>query len=281
MNKWYVIFSMHIFELSVEDIAFAELIKQIFEVEKDAEKWNLLNRSVILILGNSETGYTIFHNHQLIAESISRQYTTFLLIQIFGEILYSSIHEEKFLMHAACVRYHDMAIAFSGVSGSGKTTSALIFSRYGSFMGDEYAFLNMKEGTIQFESYPFQLKEGNGYLDMYKKKSAYLQAESSLGQVSYYFSNKQMVKDYRALPLGVIVYPHFDSTYKETKIEKLSLEKFPVFVLESLLGNETPPITLKRFVKLAAYKKISFLEVFFSDGYEMTEKLSGYLEKVL
>lgn len=64
-------------------------------------------------------------------------------------------------------------------------------------------------------------------------------------------------------------------------IEQFSLEKFPVFVLESLLGNEKPSITLKKFVKLAAYRKITFLEVFFSDGYDMVEKLAGYLEQIL
>lgn len=279
LNKVYIRFSMHELELFIEDAELSDMLRAVFRTEDNSAESILSKKSRIVILGNLKEGYKVTCNNANAVMFDYRETVIFYLLEIIGDIFCESVNEEQYVIHAAAVCFRSKAIAFSGVSGSGKTTSALLFSQYGKFMGDEYGFLDMETGLLRFEDYPFQIKEGNTYLETYKEKYEYLRAERLSGEMTYYFGAEHMRKEEQPIPLGVLVYPHFDISYKETKIGKLSPQKLPIYVLQSLFGNHTPPVSLKRFVALASCKKIKFLEIFFSDGNNMAEKLVSYIEE--
>ena len=185
-------------------------------------------------------------------------------------------------MHASSVLFDNEVVAFSGVSGSGKTTLSLLFSQYGHYLGDEYAFLDLTSGHLWHERHPYQLKASNA-ADMISDLSApeILPVRGEPFGQAYYASlattNHIKADNKPARVLKTLVFPHFERSCQRTSVERLPISKLPPFILQSLMGQDSPSALFKRFVQLAANQRIQFLEVCFSNGEDAAEVLYKFV----
>ena len=77
-----------------------------------------------------------------------------------------------------------------------------------------------------------------------------------------------------------MICPHYDPNQKCTKIRKMNIEKMPEVILSSMVGNESPTDTFRKFIKLASRNKIHFLEIWFSDSFEAAKDLKTYIGQI-
>ena len=106
--------------------------------------------------------------------------------------LLDDLGESDCAMHASSVSYRGRQVVFTGASGSGKTSMALVFSRYGSFLGDECGFLDMELGSLRYEPLPFQLKAANSALLERFDASRMLEVETPEHGKAFYVARSEV-----------------------------------------------------------------------------------------
>lgn len=279
MRKWDVRMLSSVWELSVEDIAFAELLETVL-LPADVMDAEIQSVIQVLISGNIHDGYRVKVNGDLYcAESVGRERVVALLLDIMGDYLCTEISQTQFLMHAAGVQIKDKVIAIAGAPGSGKSTLAWLLSKYGRYLGDEYAFLNVTKGTIRFTSYPLNIKSGNRWLADIRKENQNVKAIDQTGKVSFYCRMNDSDHDQGEMPIYMILFPHFYKNSINTKIYRLDLRKMPLYVLQSVLGPGAPVQTFRSFISMRSRTGLQFLELHYSDTEDMIQKLIVFLEQ--
>ena len=262
-----------VWKIRVEDIEFAELLETVLLPTKVIND-DIYSVIPVLILGNIHDGYRIkVHDDIYCAESISRERAVALLLDMIGDYLCTDISHEQFLMHAAGVQINNKMIAIAGISGSGKSTLAWILSKYGRYLGDEYAFFNVSKGTFRFTSYPHNIKSGNQWLADIRKENPNLQAIDQAGNVSYYCQMNEPGYDQEEIGIQMILFPHFHRDSIKTTISRLDLEKMPLYILQSVLGPGKPVETLRSFVSMSSREGVQFVELHYSDTKDMVQKI--------
>jgi hypothetical protein len=274
-------FSHAVFRLIFEDEILADNFGASFQAAAlPAERADY----TVEIMGAGDSPYSVCLNGSLVGDGLLRDEAAYRVTRIFGDDICAHVSASVCVMHAASVLFHDRIVSFSGVSGSGKTSLSLFFSKYGSYIGDEYAFLDMETGHLWHEQHPFQLKESNAsrMLPGLVSPSVLAVKGEPFGQAYYAslaFTNYKKAEQSQRFKLGVLVFPQFDGSCEKTIITRLSAPKLPNAILRSLMGHAPPSLLLGRFIKMAAKEHIRFLEIRFSDGADAAEKLYACIEK--
>lgn len=225
--------------------------------------------------------YTAFINGGFAEAGLTEGLLSLRVTRLFGEALRSSISVEECSLHASSVAMGSKAICFVGKSGAGKSTLSLLASRYGQYMGDEYAVLNMREGTVYHEPYPVQVKEGSAALFPGVDFSQYL----ALDNEGAFFSHLVPVADvsgevvpFRSpVPVGAIVFPFFDGRSSETVLKRLPLSVLPGHLLSSIAGRKAPAMLVRDFIRFMADRNVPVYTVTYSDGFDAAMRLAKEL----
>jgi hypothetical protein len=169
-----------------------------------------------------------------------------------------------------------------GASGSGKTSLSLVFSAYGHYMGDEYAFVDLAEGDCWHESHPFQLKAENRCLLSRFESEPKLMVEADAFGRAYFIStdavNSVKISREDKTKLKAIVFPRYDKDAQGTAIKRMPAGRLPLAILESLFGAGRPSHLLRGFLHLCADKKVGLYELGFGDCTAAAEELDGFLK---
>lgn len=243
----------------------------------DALTISSIGRACIELEVIGEDFYTAFVNGDFVEEGLTEGLLSLRVTRLFGEALRSSITAEECSLHASSVVIGSNAICFVGRSGAGKSTLSLLASEYGQYMGDEYAVLNMREGTVYHEPYPVQVKEGSAALFPRVDFSQYL----ALDNEGAFFSHLVPVADMSgeavpfrsSVPVGAIVFPFFDGEFGETVLKKLPLSALPGHLLSSIAGRKTPAMLVRDFIRFVSDRNVPVYTVEYSDGLDAAMRL--------
>jgi hypothetical protein len=280
MRTIRITFTHSAFRLIFEDCVLADNFAATFGAASPYEE---RSDRIIEITGKGNMPYSVRLDGKTVRNGLSRDEAAYTVSRVFGDDICSHVSASVCVMHAASVLIDDTVVSFSGASGSGKTTLSLFFSEYGSYVGDEYAILDMETGRLWHEQHPFQLKESNAALLIPDIASpAVLAVQGEFGRAYYAslaFTNRKNAKHTERFKLGVLVFPLFDPGYGQTVINNLPMSKLPDVVLQSLMGQAPPSLLLGRFIKMAARERLKFLEIRFSDGAGAAEKLYAHIQK--
>lgn len=280
MKTINIIFTYASFKLLFENDMFADNFRIVFQASvSPIEQYD----NTIYIKGNDNTKYSIYLNNNLVGEDMSRNEAAYCVISIFGNDICSHTDDSICILHAASVLMNGRIVSFSGLSGAGKTTLSLLFSKYGYFVGDEYAFLDIKTGDLWHEQHPFQLKDGNQVLLPDIDPTLMIAAEGEWFRREYYVSlvttNYRKVERNHHIKVKVLVFPHFESSCTTTVINILSPSELPVTILQSLMGKDSPSMLFRRFMQMANEERLQFIEIKFCDGVDAAAKLFEYINR--
>lgn|GEM_PF-1031296 len=267
INRIPIQLSSCVLELFVRDSSIALLFSKIFavaDIKSDSDFARL--RQIVLIDGFGP--YELWVNGIPVANGLNRTAVLTLAMCRIENLLLSNLDEFEYVMHASSVSYRGRQVAFVGASGSGKTSIALTFSQYGSFIGDECGFLNVTLGSLRYEPFPFQLKATNYALLEKYDASRMIEIEDPNHGRAFYVARTEVDcyggPDYGEL-IGAIVFPKYDPEARATTIAKASFSSLPIGILGSLFGKERPSRSLARFLNMSNAGCILFLDVRFSD----------------
>jgi len=280
MKTIYITFNYASFKLIFDNEVFADNFQSVFQATASPnEKFD----NTIHIKGDDYTNYSVYLNNNLLRKAMSRDEAAYCITSIFGDDICSHTDDSICIMHAASVLMNDRIVSFSGIAGSGKTTLSLLFTKYGNYVGDEYAFLDIKTGDLWHERHPFQLKESNKAMLANIDPSSTLTVEGEPFGRAYYVSlgttNYRKVERDDHIKVKVLVFPRFDSNCTTTIINRLPISELPVTILQSLLGQDPPSLLFRRFIQMAAAERLHFVESKFSDGADATAKLFEYINR--
>jgi hypothetical protein len=100
----------------------------------------------------------------LLQSGLSSESVVYLLTLVFNEAIRGSVSEAICSIHASSCSIDGVAISFVGDRGAGKSSLALLMSEYGKYLGDEYAFGDLNNGTLWHQLYPVSIKESGRHL---------------------------------------------------------------------------------------------------------------------
>jgi len=281
MRTVYITFTYSTFRLFFEDDILAVNFATTFQASPTSAK---IGVHYIDVIGNGATNYSIFLNGLLIQEAVLRSEVVYYITRVFGETICAGARGAICVFHAASTIIRgNRIVSFFGSSGSGKTTLSLYFSKYGYFIGDEYAYIDLNTGFLWHEQHPFQLKKSNAtsILDDLSSPAVLAVQGFPFGQAYYAslaFTNHKTVKHSDRIKVKVMVLPRYDSSIEDTRICKLRISELPSVVLQSLMGESTPSILFKRFIQMASSEHVQFYEVKFSDGIDAAKQLFSQIK---
>ena len=275
---------MRLVELGMRGIVFnlrfdSDLLAARFERSfADALAVSGVARACVDLEVTGEGLYVAFFNGDFAEEGLTEGLLSLRITRLLGETLRSSVSAEECSLHASSVVMGSKAVCFVGKSGAGKSTLSLFASEYGQYMGDEYAVLNMREGTVYHEPYPVQVKERSAALFPEVNFSRYL----TLDNEGVFFSHLVPVADMSgevvpfrlSVPVGAIVFPFFDEGFGETVLKKLPLSALPGHLLSSIAGRKAPAVLVRDFVRFASDCNVSVYAVNYSDGLDAAMRLA-------
>ncbi len=188
------------------------------------------------------------------------------------------------VMHASGVELGHRAICFMGASGSGKTSMAIDMSRFGSYLGDECAYLDIDSGEIWYEAFPLQIKAENTTLLARFNKDEMIAASMPNGREAVYCSlRKFALPDRRgrsSRSLGAVIFPLYDCACSSVLVRPSDFRSLPYRILGSLAGDALPSILLQRFFRMCSRKQIMILDLIYGNGSEAALALNSYLSEV-
>ncbi|MDR3316249.1 MAG: hypothetical protein LBS98_07230 [Coriobacteriales bacterium] len=192
------------------------------------------------VVGSKDGEYIVSFDGNRICEGLSMPKAAQCVTQIISDSFCTWVDGGVCVMHAAGALHGGGIVLFSGVSGSGKTSLALEFSKYGAFVGDECAFLDANKGTVWYEEFPFQLKANNEALLSRFSRHQSLEVYSELYGAVFYLPLDavafQPMKREDDAAVRVIVFPHYCCEAEAMRIRKLPPTALPKHILSSLMG---------------------------------------------
>lgn len=280
MNPMYVVFAQAVFRLEFEDEQFAKNFGTVFQAQAEAQRYD----HVIAVTGNSGVGYRVCFAGAFVSCDVSRSRAAYDVSMIFRDDICSHTDGSVCVVHGAGVLLDGKMVSFIGPSDSGKTTLSLLFSKYGRFAGDEFAFLDIETGCVWQERHPYKLKAGHEKLLSKIDPADRMFAEWPPSGQAYYVSlsatNHQYIRREDHARAGTMVFPRFDPDCAGTVIRPLPAAALPSAILGSFMGNHAPSALFGRVLRMAGTFGVRLIETIFSDGEDAAEKLYQYLENM-
>lgn len=284
MRSIRLAFTHAIYEVAVESNVLSNQFVAAFRVQRGYQDARPDDRPThrFEVTGIGGDGFAVCLDGTMLREGVSMPKAAYCVTQAMSDAFCSWVDEAVCAMHAASVLHGDGIVLFSGESGSGKTSLALEFSRYGKFIGDECAFLDMGKGTAWHEEFPFQLKAGNEALLSRFSKSCGLEVCGKPHGTAFYLPLDlvafRAVRREDGTTVSAVVFPHFRPG-TEMHIRKLPSATLPEYVLSSLMGVQAPSGLFARFAHMSAECGIRLYYMEFSDLEEAANELAEYLSK--
>jgi hypothetical protein len=285
MTSIRLAFTRAAYEVAFESGVLLSRFSDAFRIRGNDQSSDLGARATycISVTGLEDGAFAVHLDGRVIRGNMTMPEAAYCITQVIGDAFCSWVDETVCVMHAASVLHKGGVVLFSGVSGSGKTSLALEFSRYGKFAGDEYAFMDMGRATAWHEEFPFQLKASNRELLSRYGMDRALEVRGGPHGTAFYLPLDSVsfhpVKREDDAIVSAVVFPHFLPGSKETSIRRLSAGRLPEYVLASLIGAKPPSSLFVQFVHMSARYGLRFYEMEYSDLARAASELDKRLSK--
>lgn len=202
---------------------------------------------------------------------------------IFGDAIRNNASRDKATIHGSTARLSGKTLCFIGRSGSGKTTLAIKAGKKGSYIGDEYATINLVNGTISHERYPLQIKMEA--LHLFEKPAIADQGimlRNEEGRQSYLVNPDMLfTKEHYACEehdfLDYFVLPQFNPSLSKTYITEERYSHSLVQLLQAASNGEKPSCLAYRLLKIASVADIKIISLIYRNSDEAIGKLEEFL----
>jgi len=250
--------------------------------------YRLENRSDDRVLGS----FKLIHND-----------SGFLLVSTFGHCITGSLASllgaiDAFLderirsqassdlcsVHAATVVNSGNAITCIGQSGSGKTTLSvfLAIESHGGYLGDEYAFLDLTNGTICHEKHPIHVKTASPHAATARMAGKeYLSVLSSCNVLSNVYAPEDFGMECLegGFLLATIVFPQFTHGKSSTAIRRAAVKELPGLLMPSSVGNTNRALLFQSLMHLIARNHIALYRVQYGDAKDAARKIIARIKE--
>lgn len=260
------------FNIAVEDNEAAQKIATFFSAEYLREP---PRKTDALILGCPPSSIS---SADYSMDGLVPQECLWHLTLLLGKHIRSEATEGILSVHASSCTFEGDGIMFIGTSGSGKTTLAATMAKDNAYIGDEYAFLELRSLELFHAKYPIQFKpetlKANPELLNYDN----LPLKSDLFDRSYLFRAEDIfsnfVKPRQKIPLTNIVFPHFSPEIESTIITPAKASDYPKLILTSFCGALDNGQLFRTVIEQFARHGIKMWSVDFSNAQSASEELS-------
>lgn len=202
----------------------------------------------------------------------------FTVMQVMGNSFVGNVGDSQLVMHAATALVGGRAVLFAGPSGSGKTSLALAISEHEGFVGDECAYVNTSSGSVEHESFPFQLKACNArMLHRYDPNFGLKVHDRSAGDAFYMPLDMLENHPRGSFPISAVVFPSRIHDGGSCRIGKADPAKLPSMILGSLIGPSRPSTSLVSFLSMCETRGVHFYEAIYSDAFGAAEMFYTFL----
>lgn len=276
-------FSRISFEINVEDSIIADKIFNIFPADNTIKKSDFKR---IYVKGNRMLGYEIYCENKRYGHTESIDKAVALIVEVIENSLLSLIDKDTCIIHGSTVEKNRCGVVFTGISGSGKTSLSLQFSKYGKLLGDEYTFLDLNTNKVWQEQMPLQFKDGNSLIkEKVLNLNSLVPATRNGKEKIYYHSLNSLGKQDDSAGedtmLAFIVFPKYIKNHNRVNIRKAELKELPEKILNSVISIYEPSRLFAKLLKLSSKNRIKFIEVIYSDGLIASKKLNEYIEQAI
>lgn len=237
--------------------------------------------SSIVVAGSRDGFYSVSKDRRILGELLSRDEAAGVLLQNLTDTAYNVFEDHLVAIHTATSRTADGVILFVGLSGCGKTSLCVAYSKYEQFMGDECAFVDFATGKALCEEMPFVIKESNRDTLCWLDCARSLRTESAGQERALYFPRKCIDSDQNPMLPGKISYitfPKYSPTGSGTTIRSVSFAEIMLDVLQSIRGKRKPSVLLKSFVEMVARHNIPMLRLDYANAADAAHRLNDYIK---
>lgn len=226
--------------------------------------------------------YNLYIDGNLIKDGLDRNDVFGILMQDISDEFCSWVSEAVVVTHAVCVKSHEKVALLMGLSGSGKTSLGVAFSKYDLLVGDECTFVNIEDGSAWCEDFPVQIKKRNeDILKNFDLEDALLVKTRTNGE-AYYLSKDTLLHEQNPMtptPIAVIVFPKYFAESSPACTKTPPIEFLIKELLSSIIGIKTPSSILKDFVHMISERKIKLVSLEYHDVDEAARVLLKILNK--
>lgn len=269
------------YDLYFEDEAFACLFSNSFA---DICSHRGIPGSQKLFIDGTNDNYRVLDEQRMaLAKGLDGGSLAFRLTVTFGEALRSRVSRTRCTMHASSACVNGKAIVLVGRSGAGKTSLSLLLARYGVYLGDEYASVDLNSGRIEQEPYPVQIKEEGQLLFPGVWNEKYLLVAQESGTISRLVPVSCVVREkmpisHQGCEIGAIVFPHYAPLPYRALLKRTPVSRLLRQLLESCAYEGSRRVLLPLLLELIERKGIPTFDLFFSDGETAAAQLAQLLD---
>lgn len=284
-KEYYINYAFMSVRLEISDKKIVHIVQSVFDVDTFKKNKNCHSISINCCKNKERCRYIVYCNNLIQETCDNCSEIIYNVTKIIGELICCELGEDTCVLHAASVFIENKLILLLGPSGSGKTTLSLLLTKYGYYVGDEYVMLDINNGYIWNECYPVQIKEHNRLIvEIVNEKDNRMNLVSSfskdIGKVFYIplrkIKRKNIERSDKIKP-DYFVFVHFNKDIEKSKITKISVDEFPLKILQSIVGKQRPSKLFKQFIQMKNKTDILHLDLFFSDGVDAARKLYSYI----
>lgn len=277
MRHYYVIatrFSVVRLEFIGDCVDLIDTMLRLFLMARDCSSSNESATSMYLTIARCEEvgeWYKVNSNVSADLFVVSREKVLWTIYEAVDGAILDKCPVGLCRMHSALVVNNDAAVAFMGVSRSGKSTLALEFKKRGYAIADEHVWLDYHGGRVYGEHLPLHLRSGSIASLLSSNEPQLVRIASPNDDPSFLLPLKKGTIGGR---LRSIVFPRYDAD----ACENLSLTKsgqLPEMLLMSCDSNESPSRRLMRVLGMLQEYDVSAYELDYSDSKMAVDLLLG------
>ncbi len=226
--------------------------------------------------------YRLAVDGKAVFEGGSFEWVSGLVMQKITDDVVSCVSGNIVAAHAVSVSLCSSLILLAGISGSGKTSLGLAFSKFGAFVGDECTFVDLERGQGWCEGLPFQLKVSNEKMLRKFGVGDALKVDGELHGAAYYYNPRvlgQRPTGGSSEPIRAMVFPRYDPLVGRAVFGEIDSSTLPLRLMGSLVVEGSRSAAFRRFVHMLSERSVQVLSVHFSDCDEAAELLFDYFGK--